>query len=111
MIDFAYAADAASSSSSVITQFAPLLLILVIFWFLVMRPQQKKYKLHQQMISELKRGEKVVTSSGILGKITKVGERFFTIEIADNVEIQIDKSAVSSRYNPAENTGEAVEKK
>lgn len=111
MIDFAHAADAAGSSGGLIAQFAPLLLILVIFWFLVMRPQQKKYKLHQQMINELKRGDKVVTSSGILGKITKVGERFFTLEIADNIEIQIDKSAVASRYNPTENTDTAIEKK
>ncbi|MBP6562652.1 MAG: preprotein translocase subunit YajC [Neisseriaceae bacterium] len=95
MIDFAFAADAAGTGS-LITQFAPLLLILVVFYFLIMRPQQKKFKNHQKMISELTRGTKVITSSGIAGKITKVDERFFTIEIAAGVEVQIERSAIAS---------------
>lgn len=95
MIDFAYAADAASTTS-LLQQFAPLVLILVVFYFLIMRPQQKKFKNHQKMISELTRGTKVITSSGIAGKITKVDERFFTIEIATGVEVQIERSAIAS---------------
>lgn len=101
MIEFAYAADAATAQAqSPVMSWVPLILILVVFWFLVMRPQQQKYKRHQQMISELKRGDKVILNSGFLGKITKVEDRFFTVEIADHVEVKVDKSAVSDRYDP-----------
>lgn len=97
MIDLAYAADAAAPSATLV-QFAPLALILIVFYVLVMRPQQKKYKAHQQMLSELKKGDRVITSSGIVGTITKVGERFFTLEIDTNVVVEIERSAINSRY-------------
>lgn len=95
MIDFAHAADAAVPSS--LMSFAPLVLILLVFYFLIMRPQQKKFKVHQQMLSGLKRGDKVITSSGIVGRVTKVGEQFFTVEIAPSVEVEIERSAISSK--------------
>ena len=98
MIEFAHAATtAANSPASIFTSMAPLALILVVFYFLVMRPQQKKFKAHQQMISELKKGDKVITSSGIAGRITKVGDQFFTVEIAPNVQVEIERAAVSSK--------------
>ncbi|MDF7675926.1 preprotein translocase subunit YajC [Neisseriaceae bacterium ESL0693] len=96
MIDFAYAADAGGTSSTLM-QFLPILLILVVFYFLIMRPQQAKMKKHQQMIAELKKGDKVITSSGIAGKITKVGEQFFTVEIAPNVEVEFERNAISGK--------------
>lgn len=115
MISFAYAADAAAvGTGSMLSSFAPLLLILVVFWFLVMRPQQQKYKRHQEMINQLKRGDKIVTSAGILGRITKVSDQFFWVEIADGVEIQIEKNAVASQYDPtaaAQEKAQQVEKK
>lgn len=114
MISIAYAADAAQAgASSGFASFLPLILILVVFWFLVMRPQQQKYKKHQEMIAELKRGDKVILNSGFLGRITKVDDHFFTVEIADSVEVKVDKNAVADRYEPnapAENTP-AVAKK
>ena len=98
MIEFAHAATAAANSpTSIFTSMAPLALILVVFYFLVMRPQQKKFKVHQQMISELKKGDKVITSSGIAGRITKVGEQFFSVEIAPNVEVEIERNAITSK--------------
>ena len=72
-------------------------LILVFFYLLIMRPQQKKFKEHQNLLSELKPGDKVLLSSGIAGKITKTGEKFFTVEIARNVEIQVERNAVAAR--------------
>ena len=78
-------------------QFAPLVLILLVFYFLIMRPQQKKFKAHQQMLSELKKGDKIITSSGIAGRITKVGEQFFSVEIAPNVEVEIERNAITSK--------------
>ncbi|MDO5687515.1 MAG: preprotein translocase subunit YajC [Neisseria sp.] len=113
MISIAYAADAAPAGS-LLSSFAPLVLILVVFWFLVMRPQQQKYKRHQEMVAQLKRGDKIITSSGILGKITKVTDQFFSVEIADGVEIQIEKGAVSAQYDPAaaaQEKAQQVEKK
>ncbi|WP_066566722.1 preprotein translocase subunit YajC [Snodgrassella sp. CFCC 13594] len=96
MIDFAYAADAVASPS-MLMQFAPLVLILFVFYFLIMRPQQKKFKLHQKMLGELKKGDKIITNSGIAGKITKIGEQFFTVEIAPNVEVEVERAAISSK--------------
>jgi preprotein translocase subunit YajC len=98
MIDFAFAADGAAPSA--LMQFAPLaplVLILLVFYFLIMRPQQKKFKAHQQMLSELKKGDKIITSSGIAGRITKVGEQFFSVEIAPNVEVEIERNAITSK--------------
>lgn len=114
MISIAYAADAAQAgASSGFASFLPLILILVVFWFLVMRPQQQKYKKHQEMIAELKRGDKVILNSGFLGRITKVDERFFTVEIADNVEVKVEKMAIADRYDPnaTVDTPETVAKK
>lgn len=114
MISIAYAADAAQAgASSGFASFLPLILILVVFWFLVMRPQQQKYKKHQEMIAELKRGDKVILNSGFLGRITKVDDRFFTVEIADNVEVKVEKMAIADRYDPnaAVDTPETVAKK
>ncbi|QEY26125.1 preprotein translocase subunit YajC [Neisseria zalophi] len=96
MIDFAYAADAAAQPN-IFVKFAPLVLILVVFYFLIMRPQQKKFKAHQAMIAELKRGDKVLLSSGFKGTINKVGEQFFTVEIARNVEVEVERNAIASK--------------
>ena len=78
MIDFAFAADGAAPSA--LMQFAPLVLILLVFYFLIMRPQQKKFKAHQQMLSELKKGDKIITSSGIAGRITKWASSFSVLK-------------------------------
>ena len=96
MIGLALAADAAQQPSALM-QYAPLALILVFFYLLIMRPQQQKLKEHQNLLSELKPGDKVLLSSGIAGKITKTGEKFFTVEIARNVEIQVERNAVAAR--------------
>lgn len=82
-----------------VMSFLPMILVLAVFYFLVMRPQQKKFKAHQQMLTELKKGDKVVTSSGMVGKITKVSDRFFTIEIAPNVQVEFERQAVTSRID------------
>lgn len=70
--------------------------ILVLFFFLFIRPQQKRVKEHRQMVSELKVGDEVVTSGGIVGKITEVDESFVTVSIAKGVDVQVQKQAVSS---------------
>lgn len=88
---------AASAPQSSFGQFVPLILIIVAFYFLIMRPQQKKFKAHQAMLAELKVGDKVILTSGFAGKITRVEEKFFAVEIAPKVEVRVDKNAVAAR--------------
>ena len=80
-------------SNSGIGQFIPLILIFVIFYFFLIRPQQKKVKDHKLMVENIKRGDKVVTSGGIIATVEKVMENDRAeIEIADNVKVEIVKS-------------------
>ncbi len=91
--------DATSSvaqAPSPITQFAPLIFIGVIFYFLLIRPQQKQRKEQQKLISALKTGDKIVTSSGIYGLISNVKETTVLLKVADNVKIEIDKASVAT---------------
>ncbi len=83
-----------ASSQSAFFQFIPLILILVVFWFLIIRPQQKKQKEHTRMVSNLKKGDKVVTNGGIFGTITKVGEDRITLEVGSKLNIQIERHQV-----------------
>ncbi|MGH8227098.1 MAG: preprotein translocase subunit YajC [Steroidobacteraceae bacterium] len=96
LIPQAWAQTAATSASG---QLAPLLMIVVfigIFYFLLIRPQQKKSKDHQSMISKLEVGNEVVTAGGILGRITIVGDNFVTLEISEGVRIKVQKAQVTS---------------
>ena len=84
-------------SGSGFAQFIPLILIFVIFYFFLIRPQQKKIKDHKAMVASLKRGDEVVTSGGIIGKIERIaGDDKVDIVIADNVTIQVVQSTISS---------------
>ena len=84
-------------SGSGFTQFIPLILIFVIFYFFLIRPQQKKVKEHKLMVSALKRGDEVVTSGGIVGKIERVlGDDKVDISISENVTVQVVQSTIQS---------------
>tara|TARA_Y100000590_G_scaffold247487_1_gene278127 strand:+ start:204 stop:488 length:285 start_codon:yes stop_codon:yes gene_type:complete len=87
-------------SGSGFAQFIPLILIFVIFYFFLIRPQQKKIKEHKLMVSSLKRGDDVVTSGGIIGRVEKVyDDDKVDISISDNVSVKIIKSTVQSLLN------------
>ena len=87
-------------SGSGFAQFVPLILIFVIFYFFLIRPQQKKVKEHKLMVSALKRGDEVVTSGGIVGKIERVlGDDKVDILISENVTIQVVQSTIQSLLN------------
>ena len=87
-------------SGSGFAQFVPLILIFVIFYFFLIRPQQKKIKDHKSMVSGLKRGDDVVTSGGIVGKIEKVHEDDkVDLLISDGVIVKVVKSTVQSLIN------------
>ena len=80
----------------------PFLFMGVIFYFLLIRPQQKRQKQHQQLLAGLKTGDRVVTSSGIHGLIANVKDSTFLLKVADNVKIEIDKSAIAGVEKSAE---------
>ena len=87
-------------SGSGFAQFIPLILIFVIFYFFLIRPQQKKVKQHKSMVASLKRGDEVVTSGGVFGKIEKVyDEDKIDLSISESVTIQVVKSTIQSLAN------------
>ena len=87
-------------SGSGFAQFIPLILIFVIFYFFLIRPQQKKVKDHKMMVTALKRGDEVVTSGGIVGKIERVlGDDKVDILISENVTVQVVQSTIQSLLN------------
>lgn len=89
------ATNGAQGQTNPILGMLPFILIIPIFYLLLIRPQQKKQKQIQRMISEIKKNDRVVTAGGIHGLVLAVKENTLTIKIADNVKIEIDKSAVS----------------
>jgi preprotein translocase subunit YajC len=97
LISNAYAQTAAATGGPMdsIMQLMPIILMFVVLYFLMIRPQMKKAKEHKALIDALAKGDEVVTSGGIAGRITKVGDLYMTVEIAENVEIQVQKPAVS----------------
>ena len=90
-------------SGSGFAQFVPLILIFVIFYFFLIRPQQKKVKDHKLMVAALKRGDQVITSGGIVGKIERVlGDDKVDISISENVTVQVVQSTIQSLQNKSD---------
>jgi preprotein translocase subunit YajC len=86
----------AAGGSDMILQFVPFILIFVIMWFLIIRPQQRRVKAHQEMIKNVRRGDTVVTSGGIVGKVTKVtDDPEIEVEIADGVKVKLMRGMIS----------------
>ncbi len=74
----------------------PLVAIMVVFWFLLIRPQQKRQKEHQEMVGKVARGDTVVTSGGLIGRVSKVvDERELLVEVGENVKVRIVRSAIA----------------
>ncbi len=94
LIASAYAQDASSQGGLV--SFLPLILIFAVFYFMLIRPQMKRAKEHKRLVSELSKGDEVVTNGGLLGKITDVSESFVTLELADNIKIKLQRHAVTN---------------
>ncbi|HJO77148.1 MAG TPA: preprotein translocase subunit YajC [Pelagibacteraceae bacterium] len=87
-------------SGSGFAQFIPLILIFVIFYFFLIRPQQKKVKEHKLMVAALKRGDEVVTSGGIVGKVERIlGQDKVDLLISENVSVQVVQSTIQSLLN------------
>ena len=89
------AAAAPSGGSSFFIQTIPLVLVFIIFWFLMIRPQQKRMREHQAAIMAVKKGDRVVTGGGLIGKVIKVGDTEVEVELAQGIRVQAVKSTLS----------------
>ena len=94
MINYAHA-QAAAQQPSMLASFIPLILIFLIFYFLLIRPQQKKQKEHKVLLDSIQRGDEILSSGGILGKVIKVDNDKLTVEIAKGVNVSIIRSTVA----------------
>ena len=94
MIQYAWAQNAGGGDPFL--SFLPLIVIFVVFYFILIRPQTKKQKEHQEMINALEVGNEVVTAGGILGKIQEMNENYVSLEISENVTIKIQRQTISS---------------
>jgi preprotein translocase subunit YajC len=95
LISPAYAQAAIGGDSGFIG-FLPIILMFVLLYFLMIRPQMKRAKEHKQMTEALQKGDEVITSGGVLGKITRIGETYVSIEIAPDTEVQLQRSAIQT---------------
>ncbi|MEJ5210228.1 MAG: preprotein translocase subunit YajC [Burkholderiales bacterium] len=74
----------------------PFIIIFVLFWFMLIRPQMKRAKEQKKMLEALQKGDEVVTAGGLLGKVTKVGDQYVSLEIADGVVVQVQKPTIQA---------------
>ena len=103
MFDIAYALGqgGAGEGAGGFAGFIPLILMFVIFYFLLIRPQQKRTKEHRTMVANLKKGDKIITSGGLHGRITGMDDATLTVEIADKVRVKVARANVSGLSQPA----------
>ncbi|PWV59041.1 preprotein translocase subunit YajC [Plasticicumulans acidivorans] len=92
----AQTAAAAEGPMGAVGQFLPLIVIMVAFYFILLRPQQKRAKEHKTMLEALKKGDEVVTGGGVIGRVIEVGENFVAVEVADGVQVKVQRGAISS---------------
>jgi preprotein translocase subunit YajC len=97
LISIAHAQGAAAQSGpeSTLVSLLPIVVMFVILYFVMIRPQMKRQKETRAMIEALAKGDEVVTTGGLVGRVTKVGDNYLQVEIADKLEVQVQRSAVS----------------
>ena len=94
LISPTYAQVPGTGGDAGLMSFLPIILMFVLLYFLMIRPQMKRAKDHKAMVEGLQKGDEVITAGGVLGRINKVGEGYVSLEIAPNVEIQVQRPAV-----------------
>ncbi|MBK1697750.1 preprotein translocase subunit YajC [Rhodovibrio salinarum] len=109
LISPAYAQAAGGEGGGLLVQLLPIILIFVVFYFLLIRPQQKRMKQHRDMVANLRRGDKIVTSGGLIGQVTKVvNENEIQVEVAEEVRVRVVRNNVQevlSKTEPAQGEG------
>lgn len=92
---YAQATGASPGTGADIMTFLPMIAIFVVFYFLLIRPQQKRAKDTKAMLEALQKGDEIVTAGGVVGRVTKLTDQYATVEIASNVEITVQRNAVT----------------
>lgn len=95
LISAAHAQGGAASQPNMIAQLVPLGILVVLFYFMLIRPQSKRNREHKELMASLAKGDEIVITGGVAGKVTDVGEVYLTVEIAEGTEIKVQKAAVS----------------
>ncbi len=104
MVSLAYAmgqGGAGGQGAGGFSSFIPIILMFAIFYFLLIRPQQKKQKDHRTMIGNLKKGDQIITTGGLYGRITGISDTTITLEIAEKVRVKVNRSNVTALNQPA----------
>lgn len=96
LVSEAVAQDGSASGGDMLQALFFPILLLVVFYFLLIRPQQKRAKEHKLMVESLKKGDEVVTSGGMLGKILEVGENFILVDAGEGIQLKVQRQAVSA---------------
>lgn len=96
LVSNAYAEGAAPAAGGGILDFLPLIALVAVFYFMVLRPQMKRSKEMKIMLEALQKGDEVVTSGGVMGRITKVGESYVSLEVAEGITLQVQKGAIQT---------------
>jgi preprotein translocase subunit YajC len=102
---FAQTTGTPGGAAGGLISFVPIILIFAIMYFLMIRPQQKKVKEHRAMVEAVRRGDQVITSGGLIGKVTKVADSELEVELAPNVKVRVVRSTISqvvSKTEPVE---------
>ncbi len=89
--------DGASSGGGMVSMLVMFGLVMIVMYFFMIRPQQKRQKEHQQMLTAIKKGDKIVTTAGIHGTVSETDEKTMTLQIADNVKMKFEKTAIASK--------------
>ena len=90
-------ADGAGGGGSMMSMFIMIAFVIAIMYFFMIRPQQKRQKEHQAMLESIKKGDRVVSTSGIHGTVTDLDDKTYTVQIADNVKVKFEKAAIASK--------------
>ena len=98
-------ANAQAAQPNALSMLLPFILVFVIFYFLLIRPQKKQQKIHKEMLIQLKKGDQVISNSGILGTIFAVEDKFFILTIAEKTKIKILRSQIATKYSEESNNG------
>jgi preprotein translocase subunit YajC len=96
----AQSASPSGGGSSAFTQLVPMIAIFAIFYFFLIRPQSTKAKEHQKMLTELKKGDDVVTQGGIIGKISGMTDSEMTLQVQEGVRLRVTRASIQGRYVP-----------
>lgn len=93
-ISNAYAEGAGAAANGGVMDYLPLIALIAVFYFLVLRPQSKRAKEHKAMMDALQKGDEVVTSGGVVGRVVKVHDEYASVELAENLEVKVQKVAI-----------------